>query len=62
MIGASVAAGLGLRIPFLMAAAALGLALAVAAARIPRMDRTKRVPRPAPSLFGRKSLRKRRRR
>jgi len=62
MIGASVAAGMGLRIPFLMAAAALGLALAVATARIPRMDRTRPVPRPAPWLLGRISLRKRRRR
>lgn len=62
MIGASVAAGLGLRIPFLMAAAALGLALAVATARIPRMDRTRPVPRPAPWLLGRISLKKRRRR
>ena len=62
MIGASVAAGLGLRVPFLMAAAALGLALAVATARIPRMDRTRPVPRPAPWLLGRISLKNRRRR
>lgn len=60
MIGASVAAAFGLRIPFLMAAAALGLALAVATARIPRMDRTRPVPRPVPWLLGRISLGKRR--
>lgn len=53
MLGAAVAAGMGLRLPFLMSAAALGLALAIAWARIPRMDRSKPVPQPATWPLGR---------
>ncbi len=45
LIGAAVAATLGLRVPFLLAAAAMGLGTGVAWARVPRMDRSKPIPR-----------------
>lgn len=60
MIGAAVAASMGLRATFLLAAGAMGLALGVAWARIPRMDRSKPVPRPVAWNFGHRPWRNKR--
>ncbi len=62
MVGAAVAAAFGLRAPFLLAAAALGLAYGVAWARIPRMDRSRPVPRSPAWSLGRLHWRRRSRR